>query len=283
MWRGVLLVLGLAIGIAGAAVWIANRRFDRQVDSQIEGLFSAVHAAGHVVTEGDLTPLPEPVRRWLRYAGVIGKPMPSTVRLRQVGRIRLGPESPWMPFRADQYYTLDPVAFVWRVSASMVPGLFVRGVDAFTGGLGRMQMKPLALFSVVDASGPSLDQGSALRYLQEIVWFPFAALSSHISWETIDDSHAKATLHGERGDVDGVFAFGEDGRVVSFEADRYRDEKPEAVLRPWRALTYDDAKVSGIRIPRRGKGIWVLDDSPFSYVEIEIVEIDLDTPVVYPR
>ncbi len=90
-----------------------------------------------------------------------------------------------MPFHADQYYTIAPTAFLWRVSATAPPGIFIRGADSLRNGRGSMQMMPLALFKVVDASGPSLDQDSALRYLQETVWFPFAALSDAITWESI--------------------------------------------------------------------------------------------------
>jgi hypothetical protein len=47
-----------------------------------------------VVTEEMLAGLPEPVRRYLRYAGVVGRPFPGTIRLCQKGRpdaARTGP------------------------------------------------------------------------------------------------------------------------------------------------------------------------------------------------
>jgi LCP family protein required for cell wall assembly len=49
---------------------------------------------GRVVTEEMLTDLPEPVARYLRYTGVVGKPFPGTVWLRQKGRMRLAPGWP---------------------------------------------------------------------------------------------------------------------------------------------------------------------------------------------
>jgi len=38
-----------------------------------------------------LADLPEPVRRYLRYAGVVGRPFPGTIPLRQKGRMRPAP------------------------------------------------------------------------------------------------------------------------------------------------------------------------------------------------
>jgi len=122
-----------------------------------------------------------------------------------------------MPFHADQYYTIDPVAFLWRVSAVTAPVIFIRGADSLQNGRDSIQMKPLALFKAVDASGSSLDQGSALRYLQETVWFPFAALSDVITWESIDDHSARATLTLDTISVSETFFFDEEGHVIDYE------------------------------------------------------------------
>jgi hypothetical protein len=59
-----------------------------------------------VVTEEMLAGLPEPVRRYLRYTGVVGTPIPATIRLRQKGRMRPGPGQPWMPLEAEEHYSV---------------------------------------------------------------------------------------------------------------------------------------------------------------------------------
>ena len=50
-----------------------------------------VPGPGGAVTEEMLADLPEPVRRYLRYAGVVGRPFPGTIPLRQKGRMRPAP------------------------------------------------------------------------------------------------------------------------------------------------------------------------------------------------
>jgi len=283
MWKLLLAGFAVAVGLGAFAIWTANERFDRAVDRRIGDLLAAGRSEAHVVTDADLATLPEPIARWLRHADVVGKPIPASVRLRQRGRIRQSPESPWMSFRADQYYTIDPPGFIWRVSASIPPGVFVRGFDALEDGRGAMRMKALALFSVVDANGPTIDQGAALRYLQETVWFPFAALSRSIAWDAIDASRARATLSINGETVSGVVHVDEAGCVTLFEGLRYRDEAPAPALRPWQAVTREDRGMSGIRVPTAGEGVWVIDDGPFVYVELEILDLEYDVPEIYLR
>jgi len=276
MWKILLIVLGVAMSAAVVAVAIANVRFDRRVDREIEAMRERASAEARFVTPEDLDGLPAPVRRWLNGAGVVGKAIPAAVQLRQEGEIRLGPGPSWMSFTADQHYTIDPVGFIWRVSAIAAPGIFIRGVDSLREGHGAMQMKPLALFAVVDASGPTLDQGSGLRYLQETVWFPFAALSRHIVWEAIDDSSARATLSLDGLEVSGTFYFDSDGRVIDFEALRYRDEQPQPTMRTWRTPLGEHATFGGILVPTAGEGVWSLDNGDFTYIRLRVLELKYD-------
>ena len=278
MWKTIAIGMGVAIGLAVASVWIANERFDEQIGQQIEALLERSSSQQRIVVEEDLAELPEPVQYWLSAAGIVGQPIPRTIRLRQEGEIRLGPDQPWMPFHADQYYTIDPAAFIWRVSATATPGLFIRGVDSFRDGRGSMQMMPFALFTVVDASGPTLDQGSALRYLQETVWFPFAALSDAISWEAIDDHSARATLTLDTITVSGTFFFDEAGRIIDFHALRYRDED---TLQPWSTPMHEYEEHNGVVVPTEGEGIWGFDDAPFTYIRVQLVDLEYDVAEVY--
>jgi len=278
MWRTIAIGMAVAIGLAVASVWIVNERFDERIEQEIEALLEQSSSQQRIVVQENLNELPEPVQYWLSAAGIVGQPIPRTIRLRQEGEIRLGPDQPWMPFHADQYYTIDPPAFIWRVSASAVPGLFIRGVDLFRDGRGSMQMKPLALSTVVDASGPKLDQGSALRYLQETVWFPFAALSDAISWEAIDDRSARATLTLDTITVSGMFFFDKAGQIIDFHALRFRDED---ALQPWNTPMHEHGEYNGVVVPTEGEGIWGSGDDSFTYIRLRLVNLDYDVAEVY--
>jgi hypothetical protein len=49
-------------------------------------------------------------------------------------------------------------------------------------------------------------------------------------------------------------------------------------METWETPITDYAEFDGIRIPSAGVGIWKLDSGDFTYVEIEIQEIEYNNP-----
>src|SRR5690242_13394023 len=97
-----LIILLIVLFLAGY-VWFTSRQFDASVKSEVSRLFAeAVQRQSVVVTEAMLEGLPAPIQRYLRYAGVVGKPIPQIVRLRQHGKFRTDPQRPWMEIKAEE-------------------------------------------------------------------------------------------------------------------------------------------------------------------------------------
>jgi hypothetical protein len=205
---GVLVVAALAVALVAAA----TRRFQHRIDAEARALLaSARDPAPRLVEARDIARLPAPVRRWLEVSGAVGQARAATVRLKQRGEMRTAPDKPWMPVAAEQYFTVDPPGFVWRVNARMAHVLPIAGRDRFAGGRGDMLIKVASVLTVADGTGPQIDQGALLRYLGEIVWFPSAALSDAIAWEPIDERSARATMRQGAVTASAVFAFDERG------------------------------------------------------------------------
>ena len=76
------------------------------------------------------------MRRWLEVSGTVGRPRATTVRLKQRGELRIGPDKPWMPVAAEQYFSVDPPGFVWSVKARMMGVLPIAGRDRLRGATG---------------------------------------------------------------------------------------------------------------------------------------------------
>jgi hypothetical protein len=112
--------------------------------------------------------------------------------------MRTGPDKPWMPVVAEQYFSVNPPGFVWSVNARMKGVLPIAGRDRYADGHGHMLIKLASLLTVADGVGAEIDQGAMLRYLGEIVWFPSAALSDSVSWEAIDERSARAAFATSR-------------------------------------------------------------------------------------
>lgn len=266
-----------------AAITIGRYSFNRDVNQEVTQLFeNAAAAEPDELSEADIDELPDPVQRWLRYSNVVGQERPRTVRLKQEGEIRLAPDQAWMPFTAEQYYTTDPPSFIWQIDARMMSFLPIAGRDKLVDGHGQMNIEVLSLIPVVDASGPEMDQGTLLRYLNEIMWFPAAAVSPYIEWETVDDNVARATMTYGGTSVEATFHFDDAGRLTNMIADRYQDAGDgEFKYLPWKTPIVDYGEFNGVRIPVAGEGVWEEDWGDFTYVRIRIVDIEYNTPERY--
>ncbi len=175
--------LAILIVLAALAVMASYSRYQRKVAREIDALFAAQPPAPEIiVTEAMLAPLPEPMQRYLRYSGIVGKPMIHTVRLKQAGRFRTGPDQAWLDFTAEQYYTVDTPGFVWNTTMRIHGIPFLVGRDLYQNATGNMQITIGALITVANGRGPQMDQGTMLRYLNEMMWFPTAYLGDNISF-----------------------------------------------------------------------------------------------------
>jgi hypothetical protein len=253
MLRRLPAVAGLA-GLAGTCAERAGHRaFTRLVRRDVQALRArACPVRAGMVTEEMLADLPDPVRRYLRYAGVAGTPFPSTVRLRQQGRMRAGPGQRWLPLEAEEHYSVQPPGFVWAGTARLGPLPVVRARDMYAKGAGRMLVKLASLWPVVDASGAQMDQAEMLRYLSELIWFPAAFLAGNISFEAVDDSSARVTLADHGRTATATMVFDQQGRLTGFVAQRYRTPAPAARTRgPPRSPATANSKGSGSPQPAR--------------------------------
>ena len=281
MLRRLPALAGLA-GVAAVGAELAGHRaFARLVRGDVEALRArAGPGRARVVTEEMLADLPDPVRRYLRYTGVVGQPFPGTIRLRQKGTMRFGQR--WLPLDAEEHYSVRPPGFVWAGALRLGPLVVVRARDMYADGTGRMLVKVASLWPVVDASGDQVDQGEMIRYLNEIMWFPAAFLADNISFEAVDDSSARVTLtdHGQA--ATGTLFFDNEGRLTDFVAQRYRSpgaSSPDT----WSTPVTGYGEFEGLRLPVGGPAIWKLPEEDFAYIEVTVTDLHYDTGAPAPE
>jgi hypothetical protein len=278
------IVVGLLLVAALAAALIvgATRRFQRRIDGEARALLAAARGStGGTVEAKELEKLPPPVRRWLEASGVVGRPRASTARLKQRGEFRTAPDKPWMPVVAEQYYSVDPPGFVWRVNARMMRVLPLAGRDRHADGHGDFLIKAASLVTVAHGVGPEVDQATLLRYLGEIVWFPSGALDKSITWEAIDARSARATISHAGVTATAVFEFDERGRLTKQTADRYMSSGGASRLEKWVIPVTEWRKVRGVELPVRGNAIWKLAGGDFDYFRWEILDVEVNHPALY--
>jgi hypothetical protein len=245
--------------------------YNKLVRSEIKSII-ARPTEQRIITNEDVVTMPAPVQRWLLRSGVIGSRVPQYVHVTQQGMMRTKADAGWMPFTAEQYFTIEEPAFVWNatIRSSFLP---IVGRDKFINGHGNMLIKPLYIYELANSTGPEIDQGTLLRYLAEMTWFPQAAVSRYLVWEEIDDTHARVTMNYKGLSATGTFTIDHNGDAVGFEAMRFGEFNGEYRKEPWSIATTDHRMFNGIRSGSKSEVTWKLKDGHFLWLKLEILNI----------
>jgi len=257
---------------------IFNKKISNEI-SQVVG-----HSDGFKttkVTTEQLAELPSPVAKWLNVSGVVGKEKIHSVWLKQKAKIKMKSEQEsWNNATAEQYFAIQNPAFVWKVKMNMPPFIKVTGRDKFIDGKGEMQIKMFSLVNIVNEQGVKMDEGTLQRYLGEIVWFPTAALSPHITWESIDAFSAKATLDYKGTKGSGTFHFNENGDFVQYSTYRYKENEPDTKRYEWVIDVNEHAVMNSVKIPVKMTATWKLDEGNWTWLDLEITDIKYNTKLL---
>lgn len=273
MLKGWIAGTGLVLAAGVAAELVGGRAFARLVREDVRALQDRASSEEvKLVSEEMMVGLPEPVQRYLRYTGVVGKPFVRRAQLRQSGRMLLGRGQPWVPLKAEEWYAAQPPGFVWDATLFVGPLPVVRARDMYRAGEGHMLIKVASAFTVADAKGEELDQGEMMRYLNEMMWFPSAFLADNVSFEALDATSARVTLtdHGRR--VTATLFFDADGRLSEFEGRRYADGE----LETWSVPVTAYGELAGLNLPTRCKAVWKLARGDEDYIEVTVTELHHD-------
>jgi hypothetical protein len=266
-------VLLLAVGY----VWFTEgptsfrAQFSRDVAT---GLARPLEAP--IVTETDLTSLPEPVQRYLRATGVVGRPRVRNYRLRFRGRIRSGPESRWMPFEADQQSFSDEPTRLFLMHARM----FALPVEAFhrrIAGHATMQVRIAGAIPMVDARGDVMDRSEAVTLFNDMCLLaPGTLVDRAIVWEPVDARMVRARFTDGAQTVSATLLFGDDGLLTNFVSDDRSRSSPDG--KTFTRLRFstpvrDYRDFGSARLGAYGEARWLLPSGEFTYGEFELQEI----------
>lgn len=238
-------------------------------------LIQYCHRCPDILTETSIRHLPPIVKLWLTRSGVLDKAFNGGVHLRQQGKMRTSVNGKWMPVKAEQWFSATVPAFLWSADVIMFPLLRLAGKDSYVNGKGHMLISLLSAIPVVNAKGPEIDQASMIRYLAEIVWFPYAAVSDYIKWEEEDALTARATITYDGITASARFCFNEEGDFVSIATKRYYASKGRSTLEDWLVEAEPGAyrTFEGIRVPDRLQVSWLLKSGRFTWFLLTVTDI----------
>lgn len=279
-WAGAVVnVVLLAVVVSAAFVdgpWSQRSQYERDAERLNAG---SRPADTGLVTDADLTPLPAPVQRYLRQAGVVGHPHVTSFRLTMHGRIRSGPSAPWMPIAAEQVNTLDPPTRLYYLDARMM-GLPVTGYHRYADGAASMLVKLLGLVPVARDAGPAMTRAETVTFLNDLCLFaPATLLSPAIQWTPVDDHEVRLRFRAGTPAVEATLQFGADGRVADFWSDdrgRVQADGTSTAGQRWSTPVAEYRRYGPFTVVGRGDALWHAPGGAYSYIEIEIDDVVYD-------
>ncbi|HQG77151.1 MAG TPA: hypothetical protein PLS58_06655 [Bacteroidales bacterium] len=254
---------------------LGNFNFKKQVEAETANLLGKVKdTTTRVMVENDIKELPEPVKQWLHRTGAIGKPYIISGRVVQRAQMKMKPgQKRWIRASALQYSTIPVPGFIWTVNAEMNPLVYFMGRDKYFEGQGEMLIKLNSLFNVANEKGPRLTESTVQRYLGEMVWFPSLAPGKNITWEQVDDVTVRAEMNYKGVTAGGTFHFSKEGDFISYSAQRFMENSPDAQRFEWVLDVEEYGTFGGIKVPSRMTATWKLPDGDWTWLMLEIEDI----------
>lgn len=229
-----------------------------------------------VITEADLTPLPVPVQRYLRFAGVLGQPRVHNFRVRFVGRIRSTADAPWMEFTAEQFSFVDGPTRLFMMDARM-KGLPVDVFHSYVRGEARMQVKVLSLYPMIDASGPEFSKAETVTVFNDMcIMAPGTLVSPAITWKLVDERAVEGTFMSAEHTIRAVLHFDDSGALVNFTSDDRPGLAPDGktfVPQRWSTPLRDYRAHGALRLASHGDARYAPASGEFSYGQFDLQEI----------
>jgi hypothetical protein len=229
-----------------------------------------------LVTEADLAPLPDPVRRYLRGAGVVGQPRVRSYRLRFRGRIRSGPDARWMPFVAEQQSFVDVPERLFWMRARML-GVPVEAFHRLARGHASMRVRVAGAVPIVDARGPVMDRSEAVTLFNDMcILAPASLLEPSVAWEPVDARTARARFTNGAETISATLFFDGEGMLSGFVSDDRSRSSPDGktfTRLPFSTPVSEYRRFGPFRIAARGEARFRPPEGEFTYGEFELLDL----------
>lgn len=239
----------------------------KQISKEVKNLRTSTRdISANIYDEDLLVGLPLPVQRYFRYVLSEGQPYVSAVYMEHDGQFKTALDKEWIDIKGKQYFSADEPGFLWVGKTSLFS---VR--DMYISQKGRIKVKLLNIFKLVDGEGYKYDQGELLRWLGESVWFPTNLLPGpRLRWSAIDNETANLTFKHEGQEVSYEVSFDALGSIKQLQTRRYMGD---AGLETWIGRVSDYQRVNGMLIPMRIEAIWKIAGEEHSYARFNIRNI----------
>lgn len=283
-----------ALALAGVIVLIA--RAERRPGSltaryraDLAALRAPASSAGEpLVTEADLASLPPAISRYVRRAGVVGRPRVRSVHSVFLARMRNGRDAPWMSATVEQWDFIAPNARLFLMKAKQ-SGIPFTAYHRYVGDAATFEVRLAGLLPIIRVSGPTMTRSETVTLFNDLcILAPAALIDPAITWTVLDPTRVRGEFTNAGHRISAVLTFDESGDLVNFRSDdRHQNDGKRDRLLPWLTPVSDYRDFDGVRLAAVGEARWLEPDGEWTYGRFELQRIafneDRPTPVMAPR
>lgn len=263
----------IAIG-GGLYAWSTSlpRAFNaRRTEAAVEPI-----AEMPVLSEEDLAPLPEPVRRYIALTGSVGRPIVTEIVMHFDAAMYDAPGEPGMTGPVVQYERFDAPHRLFFMNTKM-KGLPVAVLHDFNRNQATMRVRLAGRANVVNIGGPKLTRTETVTILNDIAFFaPSRLTDQRLEWTAIDGTRAKVDFTLGSNTVSAELVFNEAGELVDFASeDRGMLEKDGSLtVARWTTPLGNYRDFDCWRLASEGDAIWHLPGGPFTYGHLRLTHYE---------
>lgn len=223
-----------------------------------------------ILVESDIKHMPEPVQKYLKYVGVIGKEKVYNFRAVTEGQMKMNPDKDeWTDISCMQYnFFDDELTRLFYMKANMfhIP---VFGLHSYNRREAGMLIKAAGIFTVLDAKGEEMRTGDTTTLFNDMCFYaPAALIDKRIKWEAVDSMTVKATFENEGCKISALLYFNEKGELINFVShDRFftpLDGSPSRKAQ-WSTPIKNYKEINGLKLPGYGEAVWNFPEGDYCY------------------
>jgi hypothetical protein len=269
-----LLLVPLVVAMANERPSALRKRFARDAAAALASVAGADPAP---ITGAEVDALPAPLARYLRRAGVVGRPHPRALRLVFDAEMRAAPDAPWMRARAEQVETFDPPARLFFMEATRAGVPFVV-FHRYVGDAATFEVQVAGVVPVVDQRGPAMTRAETVTLFNDLVLLaPAALLRAHVAWMAVDDTTVTGRFTNAGHTVSATITVAPDGRVLNFASDdRAKEAHGRLVPLPWDTPVARWARFDGLELAAEAEARYREDGRWWAYGRFRLVEVAFD-------
>ena len=251
----------LLAAVIGYGNWSYYKKYTTDVASALQ---QKAYFNNSMLTENDLQHLPEPVKKYIRYTGCIGKPKVNNFYLQFQGKIRKDDQSEWMPFSSEQYNFMNVPTRLFFMNAVMKK-MPVAGYHSFQNGHAFMDIRLLSLFKVQYQDGRDMNTAETVTFFNDMCCMaPATLIDKRISWELTDSNSVKAIFTNNGITISADLFFNKTGELVNFKSsDRYNTNAGKKL--PWSTPLKNYRRINGYNLAGYAETLYTFPDKTLCY------------------